>query len=584
MFSPCLNPVRIQTSKGFQYVPCGRCESCKEHTRKVWARRLEIQSKISPFVLFFTLTYSNRFLPRIYYTSDGYASYFVHSKERSVYNRHDKTFHFLQSTIKDYSISSKFIDVFHEDLKSHVLIAPPHWVRKRNKDKSLVYDNTNSFAVVYQKDFTDFIKRARINMQRFFSRSLSDISDIPTFTYFCASEYGPETFRPHFHGLLFFSSYPKDVDAVLRILTKAWSKSPHNKVGSEFEIVTSKGASAAYVSKYVCKDSSLPPVLQTPEFCTHTSKSISIPLGSESFDISDIPAMFSKGTLLYDECYYDKEFTSFVTYKVNYPLCAWQRVFPQLLGNSLLSSTQLYKVFKRIFSFQSRPSELPNLIKEFPNKYPLNFYKEFVDSSVIEEYRSAYLKNDSSPSFSLVEFFKQCFKFGFKDYRLCTYGDFIDYLICNDLDFYLFGIPQNLTFCRKILRNSLSYEFLSDVNLYYEYFVRYSVLRLTDNLKYSHEYFSELPNPLTFVELYPTFYDSLFPYYYDYDYEQISRLELILSNFDLNLSQFYDDNGFKLSFDADLYSIRAIEEFDLSLKNRSRKTQNLFISSVNYDL
>lgn len=344
MFQSCLNPLKVYNSSLGQYiqVACGKCEYCRDQYRAVWARRLELHAQASELVLFFTLTFDNYHLPKVHYDEKGFVTDFTCTKEFNYYNRHTKERKTITKVVHLPDFNG--INVF-ELLPNGEYKEPPHYVFRRLPDRQPIMDSHRCFAIAYKKDFQDFIKRCRTNLSRFYDGTDFD----PSFTYFGVSEYGPETFRPHFHGCMFFSSCPKDIHALLAVLSKSWAKSPSNKVGREFEVVNNTTASAKYVSKYVTKDSSLPRILLTPEFCTSSFKSISIPLGSESFDIADIPAIFSKGTLLYDKQYYDKDAHCFKSVKCAHPRQSWERVFPQLLGRRLLSVSDLRTLFNHIF-------------------------------------------------------------------------------------------------------------------------------------------------------------------------------------------------------------------------------------------
>lgn len=67
----------------------------------------------------------------------------------------------------------------------------------------------NYFPVVCRRDVQLFLKRLRFDIRPFKIR------------YFLASEYGPTSFRPHYHLLLF--DFPKELD-ILSHITNAWNK------------------------------------------------------------------------------------------------------------------------------------------------------------------------------------------------------------------------------------------------------------------------------------------------------------------------------------------------------------------------
>lgn len=107
---------------------------------------------------------------------------------------------------------------------------------------TLTYDEENltkskdGIPIVSKRDIQLFIKRLRKALPSYKLR------------YFLVSEYGPTTFRPHYHCIFF--NLPLDSD-LYEILTSTW-KNGHIDIGS----VT--GASISYVCKYCVSATKLP--------------------------------------------------------------------------------------------------------------------------------------------------------------------------------------------------------------------------------------------------------------------------------------------------------------------------------------
>lgn len=87
------------------------------------------------------------------------------------------------------------------------------------------------------------------DLQLFFKR-LRKISDLK-FRYYAVGEYGSQTFRPHYHAILFVSgdgrSYERDY--ISRVITLAWSY--HGQQIGIIDVGTCTDASISYVAKYV---------------------------------------------------------------------------------------------------------------------------------------------------------------------------------------------------------------------------------------------------------------------------------------------------------------------------------------------
>lgn len=109
---------------------------------------------------------------------------------------------------------------------------------------TLTYDETNEPWVedefgcrptVSKRDCQLFFKRLRTLFQR---------KGIGGFRYVIVSEYSPKRFRPHYHGILFFESYPGF--QILHWISKCW---PLGIVDVGFL----RDGGAAYCSKYLFK-------------------------------------------------------------------------------------------------------------------------------------------------------------------------------------------------------------------------------------------------------------------------------------------------------------------------------------------
>lgn len=69
------------------------------------------------------------------------------------------------------------------------------------------------------------VRSHMVNWRKLFQYHLKKQGYPPKFSYFIISEYGTDTQRPHYHGLLFFS-YFIDIYAVSEIIRMAWPHAP----------------------------------------------------------------------------------------------------------------------------------------------------------------------------------------------------------------------------------------------------------------------------------------------------------------------------------------------------------------------
>ena len=76
----CESPVRVFRDGHFSYFGCGRCPACRLDKANSWSLRLANEIEAIPFSIFFTLTYSNKYLPVLQYVGvddgiDGFGYY-----------------------------------------------------------------------------------------------------------------------------------------------------------------------------------------------------------------------------------------------------------------------------------------------------------------------------------------------------------------------------------------------------------------------------------------------------------------------------------------------------------------------------
>lgn len=105
-------------------------------------------------------------------------------------------------------------------------------------------DPKKEFPCLSRRDIQLFLKRLRKNSK-------------VKLKYHIVGEYGPNTMRPHYHGL-FFSFQPLDLEQIM----KAWTH--QDLIYKVFEPAISTAA-AGYVSKYLCKTPFLPDYIKNSD-------------------------------------------------------------------------------------------------------------------------------------------------------------------------------------------------------------------------------------------------------------------------------------------------------------------------------
>lgn len=182
----CENPQRIFNRYINQalYVPCKKCNTCLDTYALQWQQRLSDESRQHKYTIFFTLTYNENNVP--YYshlTSDAYPALDILAS-----NRH--TAMLDVSRLNDAYVNSR------ETI--------PH---------------------VCKKDIQLFLKRLRryseIHVNKIYSKYEKTYKEDSKIRYFICSEYGPSTYRSHYHGLLFFDNR-EIAESIGILIRKAW--------------------------------------------------------------------------------------------------------------------------------------------------------------------------------------------------------------------------------------------------------------------------------------------------------------------------------------------------------------------------
>ena len=231
----CLHPLRVRNkfTNEMVTIPCGKCEACTSRKSYSMVQRLQMERCSWKYCLFVTLTYDNDHLPLLQCQSDyltDLSSNRVHPIKGVMNFQISEELHKVgRFSSRDMSDTSRFIQL----MSSHF--------------GGLPYLST--------VDIQRFIKRLRITLLRNYNRYDFKEKNSPSFRYFCCGEYGPSTFRPHYHLLLFFSSQFAAAH-IQEYIRQCW----------QFGFVDTSFVSdcnASYVAGYVNGTSHLPAIYQT---------------------------------------------------------------------------------------------------------------------------------------------------------------------------------------------------------------------------------------------------------------------------------------------------------------------------------
>lgn len=231
-------------------VPCRTCAACRSSYAVDLQNRIEDECKAHKFNIFFTLTYDNWHMPM----------YYAFPSEDGVY-------------FKAFRGNKPLLDSHGEELPELDFDLEDSWFPEPQHNPF-----QSGFGFCLKSDIQKFIKRLRIKIVRKYGNvSKSKIR------YFIASEYGPVTFRPHYHGVLFCDDERIARD-LPRLIRETWTLCSPERCDVQYV----SGAAPQYVAKYVNGFACLPKVLATKLTCPFHLASKNPALGSFKIDEKEI--------------------------------------------------------------------------------------------------------------------------------------------------------------------------------------------------------------------------------------------------------------------------------------------------------
>lgn len=208
-------------------VACGKCATCCNTRAKRWINRIDAETRLHKFTYMVTLTYDNDHLPA-YFLSDDLSELVSNRDELSRIPL------------------SELIDLCHDEYGEY-LEDCLSYLRDR-----LVHPL--GLPVVCTSDLSKFFKRFNKYCFKHVTHHYENIR------YFACWEYGPTTYRPHVHMVLWF-----DEDSIANrfdeILSSCWTLGR-----SDGDAAYSRGA-GSYVAQYVNRPTHLPAFYAHPKIC-----------------------------------------------------------------------------------------------------------------------------------------------------------------------------------------------------------------------------------------------------------------------------------------------------------------------------
>lgn len=322
----CVNMKRFYNkwTHTWQYAKCGHCAACMQEKAYNRTVRLKNASYHGYLPIFVTLTYSNDFVPYIKKSElkNNLSAVNVYRASSVRRVRYDENYEMAWKITRKENVLSTV------DCTEYRLFPNKKQISELKKLRG--QGDNNKVGCIYYKDVQNFEKRLRITLDRFYGVKN------PIYSFKCA-EYGPTTFRPHFHALFYI---PQEILAEFKLaVAQAWpycDKSEWNDKSFQIAVNVSN-----YVSSYVNCGSDFPDFLSSRPFRPHHSFSKFLGIQSDSFSPETFFESIRNGNLTY----VSKSNSADGTHRfILYPKYVINRYFAKFKGYSRLTNNELRKL------------------------------------------------------------------------------------------------------------------------------------------------------------------------------------------------------------------------------------------------
>ena len=229
---------------------CGECATCLNQRAKIWISRLIQENQSHKYAFMFNLTYSEEFLPSLGFSED-------------------------------------FSSLVWDDRHKHLDSIPLHELTSMiSEDKDMEYLSARlrdglSLPVICIDDLQRFLKRLNKHIHDNYTQSYEN------FRYFLCTEYGPATFRPHAHGILFIDN-DTVANHIQQIIRSCWSFGD-----CPTECIFSDGG-FTYVAQYVNMSCHLPAFYSHPKLRQKQIFSRSPAIGSRTLLAEEVRDLYDR--------------------------------------------------------------------------------------------------------------------------------------------------------------------------------------------------------------------------------------------------------------------------------------------------
>ena len=323
----CFNPKHVVINDKHYLFPCNKCDGCLLHKANQWSRRISLECEHS-VPLFFTLTYDNKYLPRLF------------PDFRKCYDYGTKfCCHCTLKCFSGYAVVGWFSD--------HDLNIRNNSISDVRRDDHIYIKDSPDYELSQVTDWNDYPTIqycSKLDIQLFLkiiSKFVYErFSTYGNFRYYIIGELGPLTKRCHSHGILFC----KSVEVALFIkeccLYQAWQMCDSARLVPYTRI--SDGRIGNYVSNYVTGLSRLPKVYrENKQIRPFRLASKNPAIGYSAFTVQEIFEALYRRTIEYTR----PEPAVGITYVLRYPSDFCRTIFPKCFEFASLSFSALLSVY-----------------------------------------------------------------------------------------------------------------------------------------------------------------------------------------------------------------------------------------------
>lgn len=320
----CYNPRYMMKDGVEMVVPCCRCNGCLLHKANEWSMRVASEIEHNPYSIFFTLTYSNKYLPTL--------------KRQQV---DDKVFW-----------TSSHDDNIRFDTKRDVQRLDSIVVDGRFSNVPIANDSRDDvIPYASKRDIQLYLKSLRRDVEQKFQNYGSE----KLIRYYIISEYGPTTYRPHYHAVVFSKSREVSEYLLEFALYQNWQMC--DKTLFQQYAQYCDAGTAGYVSNYVTSVASLPKVFKEQSIVPFRLSSKAPSIGYDWMDKEKIFEDVSRGVIEYLTSVprIDKK------YLLRYPKQYLSRLFPKCYRYRHLTDSERIYVYSAFIFDDRRGKEVSGI-------------------------------------------------------------------------------------------------------------------------------------------------------------------------------------------------------------------------------